>query len=295
MPPEGDGDPPIPSPEEEAEATPRIAEARRDFDAALEKINTRQRRKNKDLSFDVEAEEFCKQLKLRMLRAAEADISSQQQKRPALEKLNMLDHVTSVMLRKDLQELLLDHGILEALRVWLEPLEDGTLVSYDLKNSILDSLSKMDIEPDHLMESGIGKVLKFMTVCARENSLIQQKANDLINRWSSRMLPSRGDLADDLSLRQSSKRISIPTSKYEQMVAAEKVHASIPKPALFDYRNKPKPRVNVSAVRSYNREHADDRYDSLIGKMKASGKKTKGTASQAAQLLKPSVKGSELC
>lgn len=83
-----------------------------------------------------------------------------------------------------MQLFLLDGGILDVLRVWLEPYEDGTLASIDLKDAILEVLNKMDIETDHLKESGIGKVIMFMYKCPREISSIRRKSNELINKWS---------------------------------------------------------------------------------------------------------------
>lgn len=46
-------------------------------------------------------------------------------------------------LRTNLHEQFLENQILEAIKLWLEPLPDGSLPSLDIQNDMLDILAKV--------------------------------------------------------------------------------------------------------------------------------------------------------
>lgn len=107
-------------------------------------------------------------LRDRMKDAAYNDIAANEDKRPAIAKLKMLNTVTAALtkyvsnkcecseyigfmitlffflpFRTNLHEQFLENQILEAIKLWLEPLPDGSLPSLDIQNDMLDILAKV--------------------------------------------------------------------------------------------------------------------------------------------------------
>lgn len=85
---------------------------------------------------------------------------------------------------KHLQDLILDNGLLDAIRVWLEPLPDRSLPSLDIQVAMLDILDRLPISGEHLRESGVGKIVYFYTKCSRVEQHIKRKADQLVAKWS---------------------------------------------------------------------------------------------------------------
>jgi len=86
--------------------------------------------------------------------------------------------------RSNLYGQFLENNILSAIKRWLEPLSDGSLPSLDIQTEMMNTLSKMPIETDHLRESGIGKIIAFYTKCERVESKIRKMAEQLVLKWS---------------------------------------------------------------------------------------------------------------
>lgn len=103
-------------------------------------------------------------LRDRMKDAAYNDITANEDKRPAISKLKMLNIVTTALSklvitqycrnnvytllmlfvdRNNLHEQFLENQILEAVKLWLEPLPDGSLPSLDIQSEMLDILNKV--------------------------------------------------------------------------------------------------------------------------------------------------------
>ena len=78
-----------------------------------------------------------------MKEAARQDIELNQNKTPATQKLKLLPLVIEQMNKRDLFEHFLDNGILEAIRMWLEPMLDGSLPSLDIRKAMLDILTQV--------------------------------------------------------------------------------------------------------------------------------------------------------
>lgn len=124
----------------------KILEARRDFDEALERIKStgNRRRRNpieivggsEPVDLDDMALSFCRQ----MQRASEADTDAIESGRPAVEKQKMLPAVQAMLMRKHMYEVLLDNGILEAIRRWLEPLPNRQMPAPNIRKTLLELL-----------------------------------------------------------------------------------------------------------------------------------------------------------
>ena len=76
----------------------------------------------------------------KMKQAFESDNKSNQQKKPALAKLMMLNEITKELRKKSLQNHFIDHGGVRALCFWLAPLPDNTTPNLKILQEILQAI-----------------------------------------------------------------------------------------------------------------------------------------------------------
>lgn len=124
-----------------------------------------------------------------------ADIDARAEGRPAVSKLQLLPQVMSVLNRNDIQETVLDPetNFLQSVKFFLEPLNDGSLPSYTIQRDIFTCLTKLPIEKDALLSSGIGKVVLFYTRSKRAEPTIKRMAERLVGEWSRPILKKTDD------------------------------------------------------------------------------------------------------
>lgn len=116
------------------------------------------------------------------------DLQSNKQMKPATDKIQNIDQVVSKIIRKDMQEPLIEMGILKELKIWLEPLPDKTMPNIKIKRSILDLLSNLKITKKDLLNSGIGKIIHFYSKNSKEAIDIRKRATQLVKKWKSQIL-----------------------------------------------------------------------------------------------------------
>ncbi|KAJ2820472.1 Transcription factor iws1 [Coemansia furcata] len=136
------------------------------------------------------------ELRKRMRDAAYRDIDDNKDRLPAIHKLSMLPDVIEELSKPPLYEALLDNNIVESIRLWLEPLDDGSLPSLDIQNAMLDSLGRLPIRRDHLRESGIGKIILFMSKCPRISEQNRRTCEHFVQQWSRMVLRLSSDYRD---------------------------------------------------------------------------------------------------
>lgn len=83
-----------------------------------------------------------------------------------------------------MHDAILDNGLLDSIRQWLEPLPDRSLPSLDIQSEMLDVLDRLPIAGDHLRESGVGKIVYFYTKSPRIEPSMKRKADQLVAKWS---------------------------------------------------------------------------------------------------------------
>src|ERR1700733_1729386 len=110
---------------------------------------------------DAEIEE----MRRRMTDAAKWDNEGRDRGEPAQHKLKLLPEVVALLNKNTLKESLVDPDItlLQAVRFFLEPLNDGSLPAYNIQRELFAALAKLPITKDTLVASGIGKVVLFYT------------------------------------------------------------------------------------------------------------------------------------
>ena len=140
---------------------------------------------------DAEIEDMRK----RMTHAAQMDAISRQEGKPAMHKLKLLPEVTMLLNRNQYINALVDPEInlLEAVRFFLEPLDDGAMPAYNIQRDLLTCLTKLPINKDALIASGIGKVIVFYTKSKRTERRIKEVAEKLLAEWTRPILQRSDD------------------------------------------------------------------------------------------------------
>lgn len=149
--------------------------------------------KEKDLEAQADAE--IDDMRRRMTDAAKADNEGRERGLPATNKLKLLPEVVALLNRNNLQNNLVDPDInlLQAVRFFLEPLNDGSLPAYNIQRELFATLAKLPITKDSLVASGIGKVIHFYTKSKRPEPAIKTQAERLMAEWTRPILKRTDD------------------------------------------------------------------------------------------------------
>lgn len=130
-----------------------------------------------------------------MERACQADNHAREAGQPALHKLKLLPEVTGILNRNNVQHAVLDPdtNFLQHVKFFLEPLNDGSLPAYNIQRDIFLALTKLNIEKESLLSSGIGKVVFFYTRSKKPEPSIKRMAQRLLGEWSRPILKRTDD------------------------------------------------------------------------------------------------------
>ncbi|KAK6004194.1 hypothetical protein QM012_009044 [Aureobasidium pullulans] len=186
-----------PSPEDDSNLTPeerRRKEFSRKLDEALKKPKTNNRRKA-GIDLEQMADTELEEMRRRMAEAAQADTQARDEGKPAMHKLKLLPEVVALLNRNTLQNALVDPDInlLESVRFFLEPLNDGSLPAYNIQRELFACLAKLPISKDALVASGIGKVTHFYTRSTKAEPGIRRQAEKLVGEWTRPILKRTDD------------------------------------------------------------------------------------------------------
>eukprot|EP00917_Polyrhabdina_sp_WS-2016_P015307 GHVP01033330.1.p1 GENE.GHVP01033330.1~~GHVP01033330.1.p1 ORF type:complete len:215 (+),score=48.92 GHVP01033330.1:600-1244(+) len=163
-----------------------IEEDRRDsmnkaFDSALDNIKTRKRSINEDFI----SEDRVYELKRKMREAVLKDRECIVKRGPALNRQKILKEVQMSLERKIDQEIYLDCNILEEIKYWLEPLKIGVFPCTEMREKLLRVLDNLPIEKDHLLNSGIGRIIYFYSKTISTSMLQTRKlSKGLVKKWT---------------------------------------------------------------------------------------------------------------
>ena len=130
-----------------------------------------------------------------MIKAAEADATAHDQGLQAFHKIKMLPEVTALLNRNTHVQALTDPdtNLLEAVRFFLEPLNDGALPAYNIQRDLFAAIAKLPITKESLIASGIGKVTLFYTKSKKVEVHIKRQAEKLIQEWTRPILQKSDD------------------------------------------------------------------------------------------------------
>lgn len=223
-------------------------------------------------------------LKTKMIEAANLDVERNSQGQTATEKLKMLPEVMNTMNKADLAISILDNNLLEAVRLWLEPLPDASMPSYQIQKELLQSLTSLPIKTDHLVALGIGKVMVFYQRSKRTEPNLKKIVDRLIGDWTRPILNKSDSYKDrtikfqDYNMRKYSNQLLSqrkkqvePKSLYEQQ-AERRNRAAIPSARTTAYKIAPK--VNPSMLVRQQRSGQSEMFTLINRKMTNSKRKS---------------------
>ncbi|KAE8326976.1 hypothetical protein BDV39DRAFT_83851 [Aspergillus sergii] len=187
-----------PTPEDDETLDPATRRRRaldRAMDEALKKPTKRRFRKADGIDLEQMADAEIEDMRKRMTHAAQMDAVSRREGKPAMHKLKMLPEVVSLLNRNQYVNSLVDPEInlLEAVKFFLEPLDDGSLPAYNIQRDLMTSLAKLPINKEALVASGIGKVIVFYTRSKRPEAGIKRMAERLLAEWTRPILQRSDD------------------------------------------------------------------------------------------------------
>jgi len=149
-----------------------------DFDV---RPNRLRRSKNQPIQTDDRiVQEFIE----KMEQAYREDKEANRNKQPALAKLKLLPEVLSLFQKQSVRDSYFDAGFLKQCKNWLSPLPDGTLPNMKIREGILKSLEKLDLNEDLLRSSGIGRAVMILSKHKSEPLPNQKICTALISKWS---------------------------------------------------------------------------------------------------------------
>ena len=134
-------------------------------------------------------------MRTRMTKAAQDDTAAREAGQPAYHKLKLLPEVVELLNRNTIQHNLVDPdtNLLEAVRFFLEPLNDGSMPAYNIQRDLFASLAKLPVTKDALVASGLGKVAWFYTKTPKCEPGIKRAAEKLLSAWTRPILHKSGD------------------------------------------------------------------------------------------------------
>ncbi|OJJ49848.1 hypothetical protein ASPZODRAFT_128393 [Penicilliopsis zonata CBS 506.65] len=176
-------------------ATRRRRALDRAMDEALKKPTKRRFRKADGIDLEQMADAEIEDMRKRMTNAAQLDALNRREGKPAMHKLKMLPEVVSLLNRNQYVNSLVDPEInlLEAVKFFLEPLDDGSLPAYNIQRDLMTALGKLPINKETLIASGIGKVIVFYTRSKRPEPGIKRMAERLLAEWTRPILQRSDD------------------------------------------------------------------------------------------------------
>ncbi|KAJ5204432.1 uncharacterized protein N7498_005311 [Penicillium cinerascens] len=197
----------------------------RAMDEAMKKPTKRRTRKQDGIDLEAMADAEIEDMRKRMTHAAQMDAINRQEGKPAMHKLKLLPEVIMLLNRNQYTNALVDPEInlLEAVRFFLEPLDDGSMPAYNIQRDLLTALTKLPIQKDALIASGIGKVVVFYTKSKRTERRIKEMAEKLLAEWTRPILQRSDDYSKrvfqqaDFDPTKITKRVQTPA----EVVAAE--------------------------------------------------------------------------
>lgn len=160
-----------------------------------------------------ELDDLIADVKTRMEKACEIDNEAVSNFQPAVQKVKMLPEVMALLNRQNIQHAVLDPetNFLQSVKFFLEPLSnDGQLPAYNIQREIFTALTKLQIEKEALLSSGIGRIVLFYTKTKRAQPEIKRMAERLMGEWSRPILKR----TDDYKKRMIESRVVDPKYAY---------------------------------------------------------------------------------
>ncbi|KAF5095159.1 hypothetical protein D0Z03_001898 [Geotrichum reessii] len=267
------------------------ARRRREFERRIQAtgvVANKRRKKTNDDVLDQFQDEMVNNLREKMRTAAIEDAECVRNGTPAMSKLKLLPEVKDVLRKGSLADTILDNNLLEAVRIWLEPLPDASLPAYEIQKELFSALDRLPIKTIHLRESGLGKVVIFYQKSKRPQLNIKRTVDKLVGDWT-RPIMGRSDnyrdkivasrtynvREDDAYKRRGAVLNATPANSkpadLAEASALRRNRAHIPSAGNVSYDVAPKSFVQNAQLSSQQRASNDENYKRM--KMKLMKKK----------------------
>lgn len=251
------------------EATRKRQELEARMDSILHKPKKKRTRQDEDDLEQMQDERILR-LKDEMNIAAQKDIDTLNERLEsgntrlvAMEKVKLLPKVVKVLSKVNLADTILDNNLLQSVRIWLEPLPDGSLPAFEIQKSLFSALDNLPIKTEHLKESGLGRVVIFYTKSKRVEQKLARLADKLIAEWTRPIIGASDNYRDKRVLKlefdvekhrkktildtakskkRKSKRKEVDEEKYKsayEQAAARRNRAAAPAQTTTDYKYAP--------------------------------------------------------
>ncbi|CAA17070.1 transcription elongation factor complex subunit Iws1 [Schizosaccharomyces pombe] len=248
------------------------------MDAVLKPTRTKKRSNEDNLEQMADDEVLRLREQMRLAALRDAELNSEQL--PATEKLKMLPLVDAVLRKTHLYDTILDNNVLDSVRMWLEPLPDRSLPALNIQRSLMDILTKLPIQTEHLRESKIGRIVLFYTISKKPEPFIKRIADNLVSEWSRPIIKRSANYRDRAVGVASFNPEVFQTRRRRDLAAAESnddAQASrtgrtvIPRSIDSRYQVAPRVRLNPTAMTIAGRMKPADteQVRKLKAKMKA--------------------------
>lgn len=264
------------------------ARRRREFErriAATGNIANKKRKKTNDDVLDMFQDDMINQLREKMRTAAIEDAECVRNGKPAMSKLKLLPEVKTVLRKGSLADTILDNNLLEAVRIWLEPLPDASLPAYEIQKELFAAMDRLPIKTIHLRESGLGKVVIFYQRSKRPQLAIKRTVDKLVGDWT-RPIMGRSDNYRDKIIATRSYRVEEDTAYQRrgnvaggsqgkpadlaEASAIRRNRAHIPSAGNISYEVAPKSLVHNTQLSSQQRASNDENYRRMKMKLMSS-------------------------
>ncbi|KAI7900686.1 uncharacterized protein BX663DRAFT_488298 [Cokeromyces recurvatus] len=253
----------------------------RQFEIALRGGKKKRKRQDGE-SLENNIDEELTNLREHMRQAAEEDAIANGERRPAISKLKLLGEVITMLTNKHLQDAVLDNGLLETIRLWLEPLPDRSLPSLDIQNGMMDILDKLPISGDHLRESGVGKIVYFYTKSPRIEPAMKRKADQLVGKWSRLVIKRSENYRERRPIIQEYKRDETYYQRKKVRRNSEELEEGhenrrfvrVPQAVAANYDIAPQSTVRIDKSRSNKPDNTFRRLNNTMRSIKTGPKRT---------------------
>ena len=199
------------------------AEEAEEEEAGVERIFIKggNKKKKKEKTAE-EVKDMVIDLLTKMEMAADKDEKSNQEQKPCIAKLGLMNMVYEQLTKRKYQAEYLDHGVLGVLKEWLKPMPDGSLPNVLVRTKVLGILEALPINlelPDRkeqLRSSQLGELVMFLSKNNDETPDNRKRATQLVQRWARPIFELSTRYAD----MKATERVDLSASAAETAAAA---------------------------------------------------------------------------
>ncbi|XP_047131093.1 protein IWS1 homolog isoform X1 [Hydra vulgaris] len=256
-----------------------------DFDLMLQKkkeMNKMKRRSKKDFEVINDNDDIIDSMIKKMKEAAETDRMLNQSSKAATNKMKMLPIVLDHLRKADLQQSLIDCGVLPAMKEWLSPLPDHALPHINIRKTFLKVLSEFPpLDKGALKSSGIGRAVMLLFKHPKEIPENKKLAGKIITNWArpifnmttnfSEMSREEREMRDKASFSSAKRqRLSSDSEKIDEDDESRPRkpgdkgwigRARVPMPSHRDYLNRPASKVEGPFEKSKGTKKSLSRFE----------------------------------